>query len=77
MKVVELKGDIKSSLEVLEDLRSRVDSGDVVAFAIVGVRASDDIRAWLGNTKHISQLKIIGATHKLLEYVSSDECRDD
>lgn len=59
-------------LEVLDSLRQAVESGEVVAFAAVGIEADDCTRQWSGCTQGVTNLRMIGAVARLLHGVQTD-----
>lgn len=42
-------GDVAEVLAVIDSLRKAVESGEIVAFATVGIQANDGTLMWLGN----------------------------
>lgn len=52
---------VKTALGVIDDLREKVASGQVVAFAAVGIEEDDTTLAWSSCTQDVSRLRVIGA----------------
>lgn len=46
---------------MLDDLREKVVSGEIVAFAAVGIAPDDGTLAWSSATEDVSRLRVIGA----------------
>lgn len=68
VRVLELRPDMTGALESLDDLRAKVESGEIVMFCAVGVEKDDSTRMWVGSA-HGSKTKLqwMGAlTHLLL-----------
>lgn len=75
MKVVQLAGvSPEEALGVLDDLRSEIVSGNVVAFCAVGIKRDDGTAMWLANVaKAKTNLQMMGAvTNLLLHYWNGD-----
>lgn len=68
VKVVEFKQDMTGSLQSLDDLRSAIESGQVVMWSAVGVEKDDTTRLWVGSLPGAkTKLQWMGAlTHLLL-----------
>lgn len=52
---------VDRALQVLDDLREKVISGEIVAFAAVGIAPDDGTLAWCSATQDVSRLRVIGA----------------
>lgn len=61
LKVVELVPDRTAALKVVDDLRARVVSGEIVAFAAVGITRNDSALMWLGTSEKKTNLQVAGA----------------
>jgi hypothetical protein len=82
MKVVEFKKGgspdrLKNSLDTIDDLRKRVESGEIVAFAMVGVHPDDATSGWSSCTEKVSRLRMQGAIAQLLHSYSAGDLSDD
>lgn len=53
--------DKSGMLESIEDLRQRVESGEVIAFIGVGIAPDDVTRGWSGAIDGVSRLRMMGA----------------
>lgn len=81
MKIVEFKKSspnrLKNSLDVIDDLRKRVENGEVIAFAVVGVHPDDATSAWASCTEKVSRLRMQGAISQLLHSYLDGELADE
>lgn len=57
--------EILAALEVLEDMRKRVLSGEIIALAAVGLTKKDEPLAWITTTDNVSRVRTFGAIHWL------------
>ncbi len=64
--------DKSRALEVLDSLRAMVASGEVVAFAAVGIEPDDCTRYWQASTAGTSNLRVMGALYSLLHSFKDD-----
>lgn len=73
MKLVNLPVDDKSdALEVLDDLRAKIESGEIKAFAAVGIAQDHTTYRWQSTTKPTTKLEILGAAVHLLSYLQQE-----
>lgn len=81
MKIVEFKkggGErLKNSLDVIDDLRKRVENGEIIAFALVGVHPDDATSGWSSCTEKVSRLRMQGAIAQLLHSYLTGELADE
>jgi hypothetical protein len=61
------------AIEVIEGLKKDILDGNVVAFFAAAVGKEDDTYAYVGSTKFISQLRLIGAMAHALHMLHHDE----
>lgn len=64
MQVVKFEGiapDKQRALDVLDDLRKKIESGQVIAFAAVGIEPDDSTLFWTAATLGVSRLRLLGA----------------
>lgn len=69
MSVVKLASktrDLTSALSVLDGLRKRLESGQIIAFGMVEIDAEDNAYTSAATTEPVSRLRMIGAIHHLL-----------
>lgn len=59
-------------LSILDDLRAKVESGEIVAFAAVGIQPDDVTLSWQGCTHGVTNLRLVGAVACLLHSVHMD-----
>lgn len=57
--------DMADALDVLDDLRRAVESGQIKAFACVGIEPDHCTRMWSSSTKPTTRLELIGAMAQL------------
>lgn len=58
--------DVAGALEVLDSLREAVKSGDIKAFACVGISRDHETLAWLSSTTRTTRLEFYGGISWLL-----------
>jgi hypothetical protein len=58
----------EDALAVIEDLRVAIESGEIIAFAAVGVEPDDCTRMWSTSTRPVTRLRMMGAMHNLLHH---------
>ena len=63
---------IPQLLEVVDDLREKIASGQIVAFAAVGIEADDVTMSWQGCTQGVTNLRLVGAVARLMHGVHTD-----
>lgn len=69
MKVITIQPkqpDTKNALEVLDQLREQLISGQVIAFVAVGIEPDDTTTAWASCTQPVTRLRMMGAITSLL-----------
>lgn len=54
------------ALSALDDLRAKIDSGEIIAFAAVGIEPDDCTMMWCGASKPVTRLRTMGAIQSLL-----------
>lgn len=59
-------------LEVIEDLRAKVESGEIKAFAAVGIASDHATYRWQSTCQHTTKLELLGAVTHLLTYVQQE-----
>ena len=59
-------------LAVVDSLREKIESGEIVAFAAVGIQADDVTLSWQGCTQGVTNLRLVGAVARLLHGVHTD-----
>lgn len=65
--------DTKDALDVLEMLREKIISGEVVSFIGVAIHNDDSTTAWASATQHVTRLKVMGAISRLqYNYLNDD-----
>lgn len=64
--------DTKQALEILDELRAKVESGEVIAFAAVGIEPDDVTSSWTATTRPVSRLRMIGAIGSLFHCFQAD-----
>lgn len=57
--------DMKDALETLDSLRRAVESGQIKAFACVGIEPDHTTRVWSSTTLRTTRLEMIGAMAQL------------
>lgn len=63
---------IPQLLEVVDDLREKIASGQIVAFDAVGIEADDVTMSWQGCTQGVTNLRLVGAVARLMHGVHTD-----
>lgn len=64
--------DMKDALETLDSLRAAVESGQIKAFACVGIEPDHTTRMWSSTTTPTTRLEMIGAMAQLLYCFQAD-----
>jgi hypothetical protein len=59
-------------LAIVDDLRAKIESGEIVAFAAVGIQPDDVTLSWQGCTQGVTNLRLVGAVARLLHGVHMD-----
>lgn len=75
MNLVHIEGkrnSTKDALEVLDDLRKRIEDGSVIAFIGVGIEPDDVMRAWSSATQKVTRLRMMGALAQLVQSYHND-----
>ena len=49
-----------------------LEKGEIVAFAAVGIEADDCTRMWLGSSRPVTRLRLMGAMYNLLNHYTND-----
>lgn len=57
--------DTANALDVLDDLRAKIISGQVIAFCAVGVEPDDTTSEWCATTRPVTRLRMMGAIQSL------------
>lgn len=52
---------MEEALSVIDDLRNRVEAGDIKAFVVVGVAPDHETMQWCGSTSKTTRLEMQGA----------------
>lgn len=63
----------EDALAVIDDLRVAVESGEIIAFAAVGVEPDDCTKMWSTSTRPVTRLRMMGAIHNLLHSYTNGE----
>lgn len=63
----------QDALDVVESLKQAIESGQLVAFAAVGIEENDNTSIWSSSTRPVSRLRMIGAMHHML-HSYENEC---
>lgn len=58
--------DPAAAIEVLDQLREQILSGQVIAFAAVAIEPDDTTTAWSSCTRPVTRLRMMGAITSLL-----------
>ena len=58
--------DTAEALSVIDDLRGKVESGEIVAFFIAGFSADDTNYAWSSTTQPATRLRMMGSMSNAL-----------
>lgn len=72
LKLINRTDSKAEALETLESLREAVESGQLVAFACVGIEPDDATRMWSSCTQPVTRLRLIGAMASMLHSYQSD-----
>lgn len=65
--------DTSDMLDVIEQLRAQIESGQVVGFAAVAIEADDNCTAWFGSAASVSRLRMQGGIAQLMHnFLSGD-----
>lgn len=48
-------------LEVIEDLRQKAESGEIIAFTAVGIKPDDNCLQWSASRGGVTKLRLLGA----------------
>ena len=56
---------MEEALSVVDDLRRRVEAGDIKAFVVVGVAPDHESMSWAGYTAKTTRLELQGAIMQL------------
>lgn len=56
---------MEEALSVIDDLRNRVEAGDIKAFVVVGVAPDHETMQWCGHTSKTTRLEMQGAIMQL------------
>ena len=56
---------LEEALGVIDDLRARVEAGDVKAFVVVGVAPDHETLQWVGHISKTTRLELQGAIMQL------------
>jgi hypothetical protein len=68
LKVLPFQGkqpDKGRALSILDDMRAKIESGELIAFAAVGIEPDDELKMWTASTVSVSRLRMIGAIARL------------
>lgn len=63
----------QDALDVVESLKQAIESGQLVAFAAVGIEENDNTSIWCFSTRPVSRLRMLGAMHHML-HSYENEC---
>lgn len=66
LSLVQPVQDKTEALAVIDNLRAAVESGEIKAFACVGIEPDHCTQAWSSCTQHTTRLEMIGAMYHLL-----------
>lgn len=72
LSLVQPVHDKSEALAVIDSLRAAVESGEVKAFACVGIEPNHNTQMWASSTQPTSRLELIGAMHHLLHSYESE-----
>lgn len=64
--------DKSDALDVIDSLRAAIESGQIKAFACVGIEPDHNTRMWSSSTAMTSRLEMIGAMTHLLHCYEAD-----
>lgn len=62
----------EEALAVIDDLRAKVASGQVIAFSGVGIEPGDETVCWQATVRPVTRLRMMGAIWSLLHNFSHD-----
>ncbi len=62
----------ETALEILDELRAKIESGEIIAFAAVGIEPDDITFSWTASTRPVSRLRMIGAIGSLFHCFQAD-----
>ncbi|MFH1083385.1 MAG: hypothetical protein V1751_08345 [Pseudomonadota bacterium] len=76
MKLIKLSKifDTKEAFEVLDDLRDKLQVGEIIGFCAVAIGKEDSTYLYTGTTQTVTQLKMKGAIMQML--LHHDEALD-
>jgi hypothetical protein len=76
VRAINLKPDMTNALQSLDDLRAKLQSGEIVMFCAVGIEKDDSTRMWVGSA-HGSKTKLqwMGALTNLLLTIWHEELK--
>ncbi len=60
------------ALEIIDSLKEAIESGQIIAFAAVGIEPGDETRSWMATTKPVTRLRMMGAMYHLLASFRED-----
>lgn len=72
LSLVQPAHDKSEALAVIDSLRVAVESGEIKAFACVGIEPSHNTQMWASSTQPTTRLELIGAMHHLLHSYESE-----
>lgn len=64
----------EETLVIIDQLREAVESGEVVAFAAVGIGLDDSTYEYIGNYGQLSRLRFMGALASLQHKMMTELC---
>lgn len=65
--------DKAESLDVIDKLRAKIESGEVVCFIGVTIEPDDSVEMWSASTTRVSRLRSMGAVSHLLACLHAGE----
>lgn len=72
LSLVQPVQDKSDALAVIDSLRAAVESGEIKAFACVGIEPDHSTKAWQACTQQTTRLEMIGAMYHLLHSYEMD-----
>lgn len=72
LSLVQPVHDKSEALVVIDSLRAAVESGEIKAFACVGIEPNHNTQMWASSTQPTTRLELIGAMHHLLHSYESE-----
>lgn len=63
----------EEALASLDSLRKMIESGEMIAYAAVGIEPDDKTRFWCGASKPVTRLRLIGACAGLTRFVQDTD----